>query len=231
MKKTTSYSKITKGLLVLTLFIFISSLNSCDKDEPTPDPCESVTCLNGGTCDNGNCDCPDGYSGTNCETYDACYNVTCLNGGVCINGDCDCADGYSGPSCADQITPSRIRISKIDVTRFPATETGGGGWDLTSGPDIYVVLFKGDVNVWTSPIYYENASQTSYSFEINPPYDISSPNDQYTIRLYDWDSSDADDYMGGIIFYPYNSNNGFPSVLDIDASGNVAFDFFVSYVW
>ncbi len=198
MKKTTSYSKIIKELFVLTIFVSIFSLNSCDKDEPVPNPCE---------------------------------NVTCLNGGVCVNGDCDCADGYSGPSCGDQITPTSIRVSKIDVTRFPATESSGGGWDLTSGPDIYVELFKGSTSVWMSSIYYENASQTTYSFNISPTYDITSPNEQYTVRLYDYDSSDADDFMGGIIFYPYSNDNGFPSTLSIDGGGDVAFKLYFSYVW
>jgi len=38
---------------------------------PNPDPvnpCESVTCQNGGTCIDGSCYCPSGYTGTNCET-------------------------------------------------------------------------------------------------------------------------------------------------------------------
>lgn len=33
-----------------------------------PDPCKDVTCQNGGTCNEGNCVCPTGYEGTNCET-------------------------------------------------------------------------------------------------------------------------------------------------------------------
>jgi len=82
-----------------------------------------------------------------------------------------------------------------------------------------------------SSIYYENASQTTYSFNISPTYDITSPNEQYTVRLYDYDSSDADDFMGGIIFYPYSNDNGFPSTLSIDGGGDVAFKLYFSYVW
>ncbi len=32
------------------------------------DLCAGVTCYNGGTCVNGNCDCPPGYSGSDCAT-------------------------------------------------------------------------------------------------------------------------------------------------------------------
>lgn len=32
------------------------------------DPCAGVTCLNGGTCVNGSCNCTTGYTGSNCGT-------------------------------------------------------------------------------------------------------------------------------------------------------------------
>ncbi len=32
------------------------------------DPCESITCLNGGVCNNGQCECPPGYTGDRCQT-------------------------------------------------------------------------------------------------------------------------------------------------------------------
>lgn len=48
-------------------FLFISSLllvSSCD------DPCKDITCENGGICMEGDCECPDGYSGELCEQVD-----------------------------------------------------------------------------------------------------------------------------------------------------------------
>ncbi len=39
-------------------------LSGCKKD----DPCENVTCQNGGTCNDGTCACAAGYEGTNCGT-------------------------------------------------------------------------------------------------------------------------------------------------------------------
>lgn len=47
-------------------------INSCTKDSSsstTPaDPCNGITCQNGGTCSNGTCICPTGWTGTYCQT-------------------------------------------------------------------------------------------------------------------------------------------------------------------
>lgn len=171
------------------------------------------------------------FSGCKKDDIDPCEGITCLNGGTCANGQCNCPEGYSGSDCSQQVTPDKIRVTKIEITRFPATDNGAG-WDLTSGPDIYPKLSLGSTEIWTSEDYYQNADpSTVYSFDINPIVNLSSPNDRYTISLYDYDDFDADDFMGGIIFTPYSSNNGFPSTINLDAGGDVAFRLHVNYVW
>ena len=75
---------------------------SCKPEVPIH-PCEEITCLNGGTCINGTCMCPDEYEGESCETPrvpEAVY-VT----GISFNGyptfrDNDPWDGPIGaPAC------------------------------------------------------------------------------------------------------------------------------------
>lgn len=44
----------------MTLTIFFA----CESE----DPCENITCLNEGICNNGDCNCPLGYEGETCET-------------------------------------------------------------------------------------------------------------------------------------------------------------------
>jgi len=162
---------------------------------------------------------------------DPCEGVTCLNGGTCVNGSCDCADGYSGPSCAHQITPTKIRISKIKITKFPQYD-GGSSWDFGSGPDIYVELLLGSSTIFKQPTMFENAQATQdYTYIPTSSIDLNDATAQYTIRLFDYDSISGDDFMGGIIFYPYSSTNGFPTTLYLDAGGAVKFELTFSYVW
>ncbi|MCC6286532.1 MAG: hypothetical protein IT249_01475 [Chitinophagaceae bacterium] len=168
------------------------------------------------------------------ENADPCDKTTCMNGGYCANGDCVCPEGYGGADCSQRITPKKIKINKIEVSRFHATENNGAGWDMGSGPDIYINLSKGDAQIWKSAntYNYQNADPSkTYSFDVIPAVDLTDPTDQYTIRLYDYDDFDADDFMGGIIFTAYTKSSGFPSVLTLDVGGTVAFRLYVSYIW
>ena len=45
------------------LLLFAVSTITCKKS----DPCEGVTCQNGGICKNGDCDCPPGYTRALCQ--------------------------------------------------------------------------------------------------------------------------------------------------------------------
>lgn len=71
-------------------------LASCQDDE---DSCEDLTCLNGGACVDGICDCPPGYLGINCQNFEPCDTIVCLNEAPCVFGVCACPPGYSGDNC------------------------------------------------------------------------------------------------------------------------------------
>ncbi len=167
-----------------------------------------------------------------CEK-DPCEATICNNGGYCANGDCVCPEGFKGADCSQQETPTKIRITKIEVTGFPATDGGGAGWDLISGADILPVISRGTDFVWTSPVYFEDANPSSvYSYTDGLPFDITSPQDRYTISLYDYDTIDDDDFMGGVIFTPYFNTNKFPETMDLSVDGSdVSFKIHLSYVW
>lgn len=165
-----------------------------------------------------------------CKDEDPCDGITCMNDGVCINGQCDCPENYEGADCSDQKTPSKMFITKIVITKFPATEGDGGGWDLSDGPDIFPYLYQGNTLIWESPNMAENADPSKeYEVTLATPIAISATA-QYNIGLSDYDGIDAADFMGGVTFVPYSDTNGFPEerVLDPDG-GSVAFKISLRY--
>lgn len=60
-----------KNILILLGAAAALSFTSCKKD-----PCEDVNCSNGGTCNEGTCACPEGFSGPECRTADTPANMT-----------------------------------------------------------------------------------------------------------------------------------------------------------
>ncbi|MEP7195407.1 MAG: hypothetical protein ABI851_02740 [Saprospiraceae bacterium] len=57
-----------KLIEILICISFIIAIYSCNKEDITTiDPCQNVTCLNGGYCDNGHCVCMAGYTGPDCS--------------------------------------------------------------------------------------------------------------------------------------------------------------------
>ncbi len=73
---------------------------SCDKKKEFLDPCANINC-NSGTCESGTCNCPEGFSGINCEVESLCFsgNIECENGGICLDGTCNCPVGFMGINC------------------------------------------------------------------------------------------------------------------------------------
>ncbi|MEO8066468.1 MAG: calcium-binding EGF-like domain-containing protein [Flavobacteriales bacterium] len=74
--------------LPLAVLAIALSITGCKKD----DPCDSVTCYNGGTCSDGTCSCGTGYQGTDCGTewrskFLGSYvgNMACSTGNFTIN--------------------------------------------------------------------------------------------------------------------------------------------------
>jgi len=54
-----------KTAWIALIFLALGTTAGCRQD-----PCESVACQNGGTCMDGDCNCPEGFTGERCETFD-----------------------------------------------------------------------------------------------------------------------------------------------------------------
>ena len=88
--------------------------------------CVDVLCLNNGYCSAGDCNCPEGFGGDNCETFLSCEtlsplcppNATCQmlnNAPVCL-----CNAGFEGSLC-DTLTRSFFTDGNNVYTR-PSTQ-------------------------------------------------------------------------------------------------------------
>lgn len=202
---------------ILSIFLLLSVMAAgCKKEE---DPCEGISCQNGGSCVSGTCNCVNGYTGEFCQTApNPCATITCLNGGNCVSGACICQPGFSGANCGQVVPASALIVNSINVTRFPQTD-GGGGWDLTSGPEVYITIetSTGSV-VFDSPVYFEDAT-APVLFTQGFPVTLQ-PGTSYTISCYDFDTTDADDFMAGMSgFIPGNyDNSGFPTTLSLTST-------------
>lgn len=110
-----------KNVFFLLSFAFFTlTLNSCND-------CKDVVCNNGGICEDGTCDCPNGFSGASCEIEDLCItqDVTCLNDGVCADGECDCELYYRGESCQTYCVNGTFNSTNNSCNCWPGWEADG----------------------------------------------------------------------------------------------------------
>lgn len=148
-----------------------------------------------------------------------------------------CPQGYTGPACLTQVTPSKIKITKITVKSFPMTN-GGFDWDsvIDGGADIDVRLFdSNELPVFISDNYYPDATTgNDYSFTPPQPIVITNMNQMYFLELYDYDGNDSvaneDDFMGSSAFFPYSSTSGFPET-KLLTNGQLEFELTLEYEW
>jgi hypothetical protein len=214
--------KTMKNIFKLSSYLLFATMLSVGFSGCS-DPCDDAVCLNGAICDDGDCLCINGYTGTNCEippVVDPCANVTCQNGGTCVNGDCVCADGYAGADCSNEVSPASMRITRITVTSFT-----NSGWDTfpASSPDIFVKVGTGsscssNLYNFSSSFYQDAYPGPEYHFVPSSPIVISGPTSPIAICLYDEDIS-GDDFMSGVYFNPYENGNNFPATRNISTSG------------
>lgn len=104
------------------------------------DPCANQICTNGGTCIDGECDCPEGFIGPQCTIpLDPCITKACIESSTirCEQGSggearCICEDGFEGDVCGDQWTDKFLG-------EFTASESCNG------------IGFNFDMNVLAGP--------------------------------------------------------------------------------
>ncbi|MBP9848502.1 MAG: hypothetical protein KBC58_03610 [Flavobacterium sp.] len=179
-----------------------------------------------------------GCSSDSSET--PCTPIACLNNGV-SNSDCgcDCPVGYSGTNCGTIVTPSKVIITKVVVKAFNNLNSGGIGYDLANGPDIYIKINSGNTVLYDHPNIFSNATSgldTNYQFVLTPnSLEITNVNSPLVVSLWDYDLGDtpsnADDNMASAAFFPFNGSSFPTSIIITDPTTPTKFEVFLSYQW
>lgn len=173
--------------LTATSLLLSTACKKKKSDDPTPsDPCANTVCLNGGTCVDGSCSCPTGYTGSDCGTQKTPVKVSITGIKVTKFPPMD------GSTTWDPITNTN--------PDFYAVVKQGSNTIITSGSINNVAA--GTTNTLPGVATYDVTDLvTQLNIELL---------DQDTPPI------DADDTMGNINFSIYNSTNHFPTTLVVD---------------
>jgi hypothetical protein len=198
-----------KNVFVATILVAGSvGLNSCssDDDVPTTKPCTTI-CKNGGTVkpDCG-CDCPIGFTGSNCETKKEFKVIV------------------------EKITVTRFPGKKQDGSNwdsFPGTN---------ANPDIAVGIFNSSYIYFAETSVIDNAINNAYySWTENSGafvIDKENTKGQIYVGLWDVDVLTNDIELMGVAAINFSLQNGFPKEVILDyPSIAVAFKLQVKYIF
>ncbi len=194
-----------KRVSILVVGVLVLSCSSDSSNSSTP-PCTPIACLNGGTSrpDCG-CNCPQGYTGSNCSTVITPTQVIITK--IVVK------------SFSNYNSSGLLWDGSNDADIY--VKINSGSTVIYDHPSVFSNAF--------------GSSNTNYSFTLSSPLQITQVRNPLVVSLWDYDLGDfpsnADDYMASAAFYPFN-NTSFPSVITItDPSTPTTFDIYLSYVW
>jgi hypothetical protein len=146
-----------------------------------------------------------------------------------MDGSCDCPERYTGSDCSEQKTPDKMEIRSIKVTNFPENNESTT-WDIADGPDLYFRLYEGELPLAQPVIPVDDADQLQDHYFFVSNIFMKNVLNEHSLQLRDFDPEDDDDILGEVKFIPYQTNNGFPSVITWD-NGSIAFTVEVDYIY
>lgn len=129
--------------------------------------------------------------------------------------------------------PSKMKIDKLVLLDYPPTDSSGGGWDYSNGPDIYWKLMNEEetTTYFTSGIFNDAIyNNLPFTFTNGLPYTITDLAKKYSFEFYDYDYLDADDninYQYYCIIRPSDFID-YPSLIHFD-NGEMKFDLYVTW--
>ena len=108
-----------KNLLYFSLIGLLLAVGACKKDNRVADPCNGVTCLNGGICVNGFCVCDVGWTGADCNT--AIIPIDSFTGDYHMTGNTTIYNSGQPPAITpidDTLAVARVNDSTLSFNGF-----------------------------------------------------------------------------------------------------------------
>jgi len=128
--------------IVFSAFITILLYTSCERN-----PCDNVTCFNGGSCNVGTCRCPVGWEDPQCQTK----SVQRYVGSYVGLTTCD-AGAQTIDSCLIEADPNKINYVFVTVKSFGKKPLHG---QVDVNASTYSILIPDD-SVKNNPHYYKS---------------------------------------------------------------------------
>ena len=104
--------------------------------------------------------------------------------------------------------PTKMKITKVILRKYPQMDSNGENWDYMSGPDIFFKITCGSSTLVTSGKHKDATyNDLPITYTNNLPITIDASFDkQCEIDFYDYDDYDPNDWMGGYYFTPSKKN-------------------------
>ncbi|MBK8634240.1 MAG: calcium-binding EGF-like domain-containing protein [Saprospiraceae bacterium] len=187
-----------------TILLFIATLLCFSCAEK--DPCEGVTCQNGGTCFEGKCQCLDGFEGNSCETE----------------------------KLPTAVNVSTLKITKFPSKKQNGAnwDDDGTNPDLFPGLVTLKADNTADKFLWLSDLTKLNATlNQEHNFPLLlPKLIMNNYESKLAFFLYEEDGSSSRESMGGISFLLKDVVKGKPSIIKLDCpTCTVALELSVTY--
>ncbi len=135
------------------------------------------------------------------------------------------------------LTPVLAKITSVKIVAMPFTNTSGGTWDLTSGPDIYFTLngATGSILHQSSPVINDMlATQIPFTWTLTTPFAIANAAfpTQYSINIWDDDSPLTADAIGGYYFKMSDYvAAGYPTTILLQSSSSASLKIQLTVQW
>lgn len=161
----------------LLFFVLLLAAFSCGKETTQADLCEGVICNNGGTCVNGDCSCPAGYTGPSCEQEKAPVKIRVGSITLTSFPPTDNGAGWDLTSGPDVFLDISLNGTSIYSTGFVQNLEGNYTFqdvvEFTNPQSTYAITVWDYDDGLTDPDYMGGINFTPYKQGLNFPQSIN----------------------------------------------------------